>query len=200
MWPLYKTWGHAFEAFRASVYDQDVLAHLKRSDGEPSMSEAVLLDLGKSIKRRMTPQPLKIRADVEMTDFSYDGVLHIKDAMRAAEKCSTETCPVSMKLIAAPLYVLTTQTLDKSAGLEILDLSIQAAAVTVSSHRGKLVVKESPRAVSERDDRLLAEKMEAMAAANAEQEGDSDSEGSQDETMGNIDVDRTAGIVESGGR
>ena len=43
-------------------------------------------------------------------------------------------------------------------------------------------VKESPRAVSERDDRLLAEKIEKISAADA---GDSDSE---DETMGNADI------------
>lgn len=39
----------------------------------------------KNIKRRMTPQPLKIRADVEMTCFAYDGIERIKAAMRAAE-------------------------------------------------------------------------------------------------------------------
>ena len=32
----------------------------------------------KNIKRRMTPQPLKIRADIELTCFKYDGVLHIQ--------------------------------------------------------------------------------------------------------------------------
>lgn len=36
----------------------------------------------KNIKRRMTPQPLKIRADVEMTCFQYDGIEHIKAAIR----------------------------------------------------------------------------------------------------------------------
>ncbi len=38
-----------------------------------------------NIKRRMTPQPLKIRADVELTCFAYDGVERIRDAMRAAQ-------------------------------------------------------------------------------------------------------------------
>ncbi len=33
---------------------------------------------------------------------------HAQDAMRAAEKMSTEDCPVKMKLVAPPLYVLTT--------------------------------------------------------------------------------------------
>ncbi len=35
----------------------------------PQVKEALL----KNVKRRMTPQPLKIRADVEMTCFHYDG-------------------------------------------------------------------------------------------------------------------------------
>ena len=34
--------------------------------------------LMKNIKRRLTPQPLKIRADVDMTCYAYDGVLHIQ--------------------------------------------------------------------------------------------------------------------------
>ena len=33
----------------------------------------------------------------------------VQDAMRSAEKASTEECPVKMKLVAPPLYVLTTQ-------------------------------------------------------------------------------------------
>ena len=32
----------------------------------------------KNVTRRMTPQPLKIRADIDMTCFAYDGVLHIQ--------------------------------------------------------------------------------------------------------------------------
>lgn len=48
----------------------------------------------KNIQRRMTPQPLKIRADIELTCFHYDGVLHIKQAMREGQKGSVEECPV----------------------------------------------------------------------------------------------------------
>lgn len=74
----------------------------------------------KNIKRRMTPQPVKIRADVELTCFHYDGIEHIKAAMRAAEASGNEECIVKMKLVAPPLYVLNTQTLDKVKGVEVL--------------------------------------------------------------------------------
>ena len=40
----------------------------------PNVKEAIM----KNIKRRLTPQPLKIRADLEMTCFRHGGVEHIK--------------------------------------------------------------------------------------------------------------------------
>ena len=50
------------------------------NEGQPIevLTEAVKEAVLKNIKRRMTPQPLKIRADVELTCFVYDGVLHIQ--------------------------------------------------------------------------------------------------------------------------
>jgi hypothetical protein len=63
-----------------------------------------------------------------------------------------------MKLVAPPLYVLTTQTLDKNKGVEVLTAACESCAKSIEKARGKLVVKEAARAVSERDDRLLAEK------------------------------------------
>jgi translation initiation factor 2 subunit 1 len=94
----------------------------------PQVKDALL----KNIKRRMTPQPVKIRADVELTNFHYDGIEHIKAAIRAAEALSTEDCPVKMKLVAPPLYVLTTQTLDKNKGVEILNQGVIQIASTAS--------------------------------------------------------------------
>jgi translation initiation factor 2 alpha subunit (eIF-2alpha) len=44
----------------------------------PAVTPEVKDALVKNIRRRMTPQPLKIRADVEMKCFQFDGVLHIK--------------------------------------------------------------------------------------------------------------------------
>ncbi len=48
--------------------------------GEPLevLTDEVRDAIMKNIRRRMTPQPVKIRADVELTCFSYDGILHIQ--------------------------------------------------------------------------------------------------------------------------
>ncbi|XP_070027005.1 eukaryotic translation initiation factor 2 subunit alpha homolog isoform X2 [Nicotiana sylvestris] len=125
-WPLYKKYGHAIEAFKLIVNDPDpILNSLTREiketgpDGQevtkvvPALSEEVKDVLVKNIRRRMTPQPLKIRADIEMKCFQFDGVIHIKEAMRKAEAAGNQDCPVKIKLVAPPVYVLNAQTLDK---------------------------------------------------------------------------------------
>lgn len=156
----------------------------------PAVDDAVKDALVKDIRRRMTPQPLKIRADVELTCFGFDGVLHIQDAMRAAAKASTEDCKVKVSLVASPLYVITTQTLDKDYGIKVVDAAVEAASASIQGNGGKIVVKEGARAVSERDDRLLAEKMEKLQKAQDEE--DEEDSGSEDETMGDIDIEKTA--------
>ena len=154
------------------------------------INESVKHALIKDICRRMTPQPLKIRADMELTCFSSDGIECIKDAMRAAESSSTKECKVKVSLIASPLYVVTTQTLDKESGMATIDAAIHEATVRqhickrqffmilfqvrINTRKGKLVLKEPPRVVSEMDDRLLAESMNEINKDSSESEDLSD--------------------------
>ncbi|KAI4385643.1 hypothetical protein MLD38_003639 [Melastoma candidum] len=201
-WPLYRKYGHAFEAFKVVVTDPDsVLGSLTREVKEvgpdgcevtkatPAVSEEVKEALIRNIKRRMTPQPSKIRADIEMRSLQLDGVLHIKDAMRKAEAVGNDECPVKIKLVAPPLYVLTTQTLDKEQGLAILNKAIEACSAAIEKKKGKLIVKEPPRVVSEREDKLLAEHMAMLDRENEEVSGDDDSEEEEDTGMGDIDLE-----------
>ena len=77
----------------------------------------------------------------------------------------------------------------KEKGVEIVDLAVAAAGKAIEAKGGKIVIKEAARAVSERDDRLLAEKMEKLAKAAEEEESGSEEE---DETMGDVDIEKTA--------
>ena len=82
-WPLYKLYGHAFDAFKDMVSDPDAIFQRLVDDVHGGqqievLTTAVREAIVKNIRRRMTPQPLKIRADVDLTCFAYDGVLHIQ--------------------------------------------------------------------------------------------------------------------------
>ncbi|KAH7854692.1 hypothetical protein Vadar_016859 [Vaccinium darrowii] len=122
----------------------------------PAMSEEVKDALIKNIRRRMTPQPLKIQVDIEMKCFQFDGALHIiafilypiQEAMRKAEAAGNKDFPVKIKLVAPPSYVLNTQTLDKEQGIAILNETIAACSEEIERHKGKLTVKEAARANS----------------------------------------------------
>jgi len=192
-WPLYRKYGHAFEAFKYMVSSADTFfAELLKEGGEGAaevLTDEVKTALMRDIRRRMTPVPLKLRADVEMTCFQYDGVLHLQEAMRAGAAAGDDDCGVQVKLVAPPLYVLTSQSLYKDQGLGVLHKAIEAMVGVMDAKQGKLVVKEAPRAVSERDDRLLSEQLEKLAAREVE----GDEEEYQEEGM-DVDINQAPAL------
>jgi translation initiation factor 2 subunit 1 len=62
-------------------------------DVEPDLREAILV----SIRHRLSPQPVKIRADIEVTCFGYEGIEAIKAALRKGEETSTEATPIRVR-------------------------------------------------------------------------------------------------------
>lgn len=76
----------------------------------PTATHSLLMS---TIAKRLTPQPIKLRADIELTCYTPAGIDAIKKALRAGEKASSETVPIKAKLVAPPLYVLSTNATDK---------------------------------------------------------------------------------------
>jgi translation initiation factor 2 subunit 1 len=205
-WPLYNKFGHAHEAFKLSiscVFSPLFFSFSHRSfsfhcflpvslplltlrslGSEPetvfgalTIPSDVLDSLRSEIARRLTPQPVKIRADLEVTNFSYNGILTIQEALAAGEALSTPEIPIKIRLVAPPLYVMVSNTTDKQGAIERLELAIEAIQEVIKKEEGgHLHVKMKPKAVSETDDLELQALMEKVAKENAEVEGDSDSE------------------------
>ena len=76
----------------------------------PATTHSILMS---TIARRLTPQPIKLRADIELTCYTPAGIDAIKKALRAGEAQSNEAVPIKAKLVAPPLYVLGTNATDK---------------------------------------------------------------------------------------
>ena len=106
VWPLDRTYGHSYDAFKLSVTEAAKV--FEGIDLDP----IVMRELEANIARRLTPQPVKIRADVEVSCFGYEGIDAVKNALRAGEALSTENIPIKIKLVAPPLYVLVTHSTD----------------------------------------------------------------------------------------
>lgn len=98
-WPLDKKYGHSYNAFKMSLsseQDEDPFADLE-------ISEDLLKDLKDYIKRRLSPQPIKIRSDIEVSCYSYEGIDAVRKALVKGMECGTEQCPVKIRLIAPPM-------------------------------------------------------------------------------------------------
>lgn len=169
-WDLYKRFNHAYDAFKLIVQEPEkVLAQYGLDD---KIKDSLL----KNIARRLTPQPIKIRADVEVTCFGYEGIDAIKAALQAGIALSTEEIQIKIKLVAPPLYVIMTTALDKEEGVALLEKSCDAITEIIRSKGGDINIKEKARAVSDRDDRLLTALMETLEKQNQEVSGDDDLE------------------------
>lgn len=149
-------------------------------------SEAVAEELKSYIGKRLTPQPTKVRADVEVTCFGYEGIDAVKTALRTAEAKNTEDNQVKVKLVSPPLYVLTSTCLDKSIGITRLEEAIVDIRKNIEGAGGSLIVKMEPKAVTESDDAELQALMEKRERENAEISGDEDVSESDDENPDTI--------------
>lgn len=165
-WDLYKRFGHAYDAFKLMNAEPDkVLAPY-------NLSAEVKNSLLTNIARRLTPQPIKLRADIEVTCFGREGINAIKAALKAGEALSEEDMQIKIKLVAPPLYVMMTTSLDKDAGIAKLQEACEVITKMVVGKEGEVNIKVAARAVSERDDRLLASLMETLEKQNQEVAGD----------------------------
>ncbi|KAI1647990.1 translation initiation factor 2, alpha subunit [Daldinia loculata] len=165
-WPLNKRYGHSIDAFKLSITNPDVWSDITFP------SEPVAEELKSYIGKRLTPQPTKVRADIEVTCFEYDGIDAVKAALRTAEARNTEENQVKVRLVSPPLYVLTNTCLDKNVGISRLEQAIVDIRSSITSAGGQLVVKMEPKAVTDSDDAELQALMEKRERENAEVSGD----------------------------
>ncbi|TFK39354.1 eukaryotic translation initiation factor 2 alpha subunit-domain-containing protein [Crucibulum laeve] len=171
-WPLGKKYGHPYDAFKLALTEPETVF----SSLPAPIPESTMAILTSTIARRLTPQPIKLRADIELTCYTPAGIDAIKKALRAGEKQSSEAVPIKAKLVAPPLYVLSTNATDKYAAVERLERAIEAIQSTIEDQGGNLIVKMKPKAVSETEEQDLAQLMAKAGQENAEVSGDEDEE------------------------
>ncbi|KAI8370323.1 eukaryotic translation initiation factor 2 alpha subunit-domain-containing protein [Radiomyces spectabilis] len=168
-WPLYRKFGHAFDAFKVAITDPTpVFEGL-------NIEESVLNELVSNIKRRMTPQPVKIRAQLDLRCTGIDGVNAIKAALQAGEKESIENVPIKITYLAAPFYVVTVDALDKQLGFSVMEKALNAIKETLESHKwARFKVEKEAKLVSDSDDREFAALMAQATKENELVGGDED--------------------------
>lgn len=166
VWPLARKYKTAYEALRLAMAEPDeVFAPLNL---DPYVKQLFLSD----IKKRLTPQAVKIRADIEVSCFTVEGIDAVRAALMAGLRTGTEDIPIKINLIAPPLYVMLTQCLDKPAGIQALEKAIAAIDEVIKAKGGVMKVKHAPRATTSQEENALAKELERMEMENREVDGD----------------------------
>lgn len=170
-WPLYRKYGHAYNAFKLALTDseEDIFEGLE-------IDETIKDQVVSYVKRRLAPQPIKIRADFEVTCFSYEGIDAIKEGLLLGESFGDRDAPISIKLIAPPMYVMTCMTLDKDIGIETLNASLKQIKEFMIAKGGSLDVKMAPKAVTDHEETELQQMLDRLALENEEVDGDEEEE------------------------
>jgi len=172
-WPLYRKYGHAFDAFKLAISEE-------KNAGDPFEDLEIPQDLKDELKmyirRRLAPQPIKIRSDIEVSCFTYAGIDAIREALFAGMAVGTENSAIKIKLIAPPIYVLSTTTLEKEVGIALLNSAIDAIREKITAAGGKMDVKMAPKAVSIKEETELQAMMDRLALENEEVDGDAPEE------------------------
>lgn len=174
--------GAAYDVFKtASMTDASVLDECNLD----ADTKAVLL---KHIKQRLMPQQVKVRADIDVGCCAYEGIDAVKAALKEGISCSTESMPIKINLIAPPSYVVTTQTMDREEGLNLLNKALDRIREKITSSGGIFTVQQAPKVVTDIDEAELAKRMDQLEIDNTEVAGDDDDdEDGDEEGMGPAD-------------
>jgi len=95
-----------------------------------------------NLKRKLTPQVVKIRGDVGVTCEARAGIDAIKESFKAALEVSTKEYPIQITLIGTPLYMVVCSTLDKEEGIIRVKKAIQIIREEIEERGGRLEIKK----------------------------------------------------------
>ncbi len=92
----------------------------------------------------------------------------------AGESVSTLEIQIKAKLVAPPPYVLMTQCMEKTNGLDLMNAAIGKIEQVIKDANGQLVIKMKFKSASETDEKMLDALMKKSEMENAEVSGDED--------------------------
>merc|ERR1719499_1026149 len=117
----------------------------------PDVPEDLRPILNKNMQKRLTPQVVKIRAELECKCFKAEGIDAIKAAFKEALKLSQEGIELKITLVSPPLYIIASNTLLKDEGIALMSDAINVIEEHLTSKGGTLKIKSEPAVVSEDD-------------------------------------------------
>jgi translation initiation factor 2 subunit 1 len=175
-WPLYKKYGHGYDAFSMAVGQPDKVL------GPLELPDEIKNKLIYNIEHRHKAQPFRVRADVEVTCFTYEGIDGIREALKKGMEIATEgDIQVQIKLLAAPTYVVVAQSTDKDQGIAAVQRALDAIKSAITAKHGQLKVAKEPRVVSSYEEIKHRDDEEDEEEEDSEDDSDEEDSGEGEE-------------------
>ena len=142
-WEMAKKFGHCYEAFKWAMSNWDECL-----EKFPQIPEDVRKPLYKNIEKRLKPQLVTVRSNIEVTCFTSEGVDAIKRALKAGLAESTETLQLSIKLVAPPLFTISVSTLYHEQGKQLVTKAAKKISDTIKQSGGDCVIKTEAEVIA----------------------------------------------------
>lgn len=153
-WPLSRMNGLSFDALRriASGNGEEILSYLREN---PAFSREIESALVEIVSRKLTPQPVKVRADVEVSCFGYSGIEAVRSALLMGKSVSSAESQLSIRLVAPPQYMISTSTFSKDLGFSSIEKCMDLIRTEIEKLGGKFVMRQKPVVVGEDESNFL---------------------------------------------
>eukprot|EP00434_Breviolum_minutum_P036501 symbB.v1.2.032343.t1/scaffold3774.1/size50569/3 len=182
-WPLYKNkkYADAFDAYKKHI-NEEINVWEEVDFSQPGMdlthlADKLKEDIETNLKRRLIQATIRLRAKIDVSCSTYEGIDAVKAALQEGFKASKEDCEVKINLVAHPLFVLTCVCRDKQTGLATLDDAIERIKVSIESQKGEFDIRSKPEVMGQ----------EEKQEESSDEEGSDEEEGSDQEAMPDLD-------------
>jgi len=195
-WPLHEKYSSAFEAFkRHSEGEINIWNDIDFSQPGVDLSakaEELKEDIELHMKRRLIASTLRLMAKCEVACQEYEGIDAIKEALQEGFKASKEDCEVNIKLIAHPVFALTTMCRDKEVGVGVLNEAMNFVKEAIEARKGIFNIISVPQ-IQKKDDAKEGDDDDSEEGGDDDDDkksykSESDPE-EQDVAMGDLDED-----------
>lgn len=187
VYPCHSLFGHCYDGFRECLLSKEkknsVFSRIFNAqklfwkDKTPEEFKRIQKNLFQCIRKRLKIRPIKMRATIEVSCFSYRGIESVKDALIYGRNACGGEVEIQINLIAHPLFSLTCVCNDVQSGKKYLIMCMQNIKDKILEEKeGKFKCIEPPKEVSQGSESNLAIIMQRLENENKEVDGDDDFE------------------------
>lgn len=180
-WPLFKEFGmnRTYDALRRIVNDGsiDLISPVcSELVSHPEVVEALMT----AASRKLTPSEVRVRALFDVTCYSTDGVLAIKESIKqVVDACKDDQ--IVIKLISAPQFLIETSGIGKEACSARIVKALDMIKANISARGGNYKLRSPPDVIGD-DEEALPKFEDEDVSSDEEEEGEIERSDNEDDS------------------